>query len=378
VTPAADFPAVEFSDRLARLRAVMRASSVDAMLIDDCEALAYFTGYDTTLNLYRACIVPRDTGPTMVLRALDVAPFRARAWFDRCVAFEDHEDPVEKVAATLKRDGFGAAAIGFDSGSHALTVDCLERLRRALPEARFISMCGVPRALRLIKSPAEIGYLRTAARILDQIAGEVVDTVGTGVTPREVRALAARRLLELGTDPAHLGYVSVARDWSFLHMQPVDRALEHGDVLHFELVSRYRGYEARIMRCIAIGAAAPQLQAAARELVALQDRQLAAMKPGALARGVDAILRNGVLSAGLRNDYPNVTGYTLGYYSPVPIRSSDFTRCFRPDAEWHLEAGMVFHMYTSAKAVSISETVLVTESGAERLTKTDRRLFLKP
>src|SRR5205807_10561998 len=123
VTPAADFSAEEFSERLARLRAVMRASSVDVMLIDDCESLAYFTGYDTTLNLYRACIVPLDAGPTMVLRALAAAPFRARAWFDRCVTFEDHEDPVEKVAATLKRAGFSAAAIGFDSGSHALAVD---------------------------------------------------------------------------------------------------------------------------------------------------------------------------------------------------------------------------------------------------------------
>ena len=37
---------------------------------------------------------------------------------------------------------------------------------------------------------------------------------------------------------------------------------------------------------------------------------------------------------------------------------------------------MVFHMYTSAKGVSLSETVLVTEDGAERLTRTDRRLFV--
>ena len=372
-----DFSAEEFAERLQRLRAAMRQVSVDVMLIDDCESLAYFTGYDTTLNLYRTCIVPRATPPTMVLRALDAAPFRARAWFDRCEVFADHEDPVEKVAVTLRRQGYGAAAIGFDSASHAMTVDSLERLKRALLEARFVAMRGVPRELRLIKSPAELGYLRTAARILDQVVAEIISTAAPGVTPRDIRALAARRLVELGTDPAHLGYVSVARDWNFLHMQPAERALEHGDVLHFELVSRYRGYEARLMRCVAIGTADPELEAAAKQLVGLQDRQLAAMKPGAVARDVDAILRNGALSAGLRSDYPNVTGYTLGYYSPVPIRSSDFTRCFTPDAQWRLEAGMVFHMYTSAKGVSVSETVAVTGNGAERLTQTERRLFMK-
>ena len=35
--------------------------------------------------------------------------------------------------------------------------------------------------------------------------------------------------------------------------------------------------------------------------------------------------RNGVLAAGLRESYPNVTGYTLGYYSRVPIRSRPAT-----------------------------------------------------
>ena len=48
-----------------------------------------------------------------------------------------------------------------------------------------------------------------------------------------------------------------------------------------------------------------------------------------------------------------------------------------PGADWQLEAGMVFHMYTSAKGVSFSETVLVDKDGAERLTRLERRLFAR-
>jgi len=277
----------------------------------------------------------------------------------------------------LRAQGFGSAAIGFDSRSHALSVEDYERLRRWLPQARFVPMPGVPWELRLIKSPAEIGYLRRAARILDQTMRDAIEAARPGITPRGVLAFAASRLLELGADPAHLGYVSAARGWSFLHMQPADRPLERGDVLHLELVSRYRGYEARVMRCVALGTSDVEREDAAAKLIALQDRQLAAMKPGALAREVDGIVRNGVVATGLRDAYPNVTGYTLGYYSQVPIRSSDFTRCFTPDAQWRLEPGMVFHMYTSARGVSVSETVLVGEQGAERLTQIERRLFVR-
>ncbi|MER9946433.1 hypothetical protein NKJ70_31950, partial [Mesorhizobium sp. M0092] len=67
--------------------------------------------------------------------------------------------------------------------------------------------------------------------------------------------------------------------------------------------------------------------------------------------------------------------YTLGYYSSRLIRGSDFTWVFLPNSEWTLKEGMVFHMYTSAGGIAISETVLVGPNGGERLTKTERRLF---
>ena len=100
------------------------------------------------------------------------------------------------------------------------------------------------------------------------------------------------------------------------------------------------------------------------------------MVPGAWARDVDAILRRGRGRAGLRPDYVNNTGYTLGYYFEQAPRSSDFTRLLHRRCDWRLEAGMVFHMYTSAAAgIAFSETVHVTPQGPERLTTTERRLF---
>lgn len=369
------FPRSEFEYRLRRLRDAMRACSVDAMLLDDCEILAYFTGYETSLNTYRACIVPAEGHPVMILRMLDVAPFRELAWFDDHVAFRDSEEPAAKVAEALSALSLERGAIGFDPSSHALSVTYYERLRSHLPRARFVGLAGMPWELRIIKSPAEISRIVRAAAILDRVLGDVIASIVPGTTARRLAAIAARRLLELGADPAHLGYISAANGWDFLHKPLDDRPLSYGDVVHLELVARFHGYEARQMRCVVMGPVDARRQQAAETLLKLQDAQIAAMKSGAKARDIDAILRNGVIAAGLRTDYPNITGYTLGYYSRLPIRSSDFTRTFSPSATWHLAAGMVFHMYASADGVSFSETVLVHDDGAERLTKMDRRLF---
>ena len=94
-------------------------------------------------------------------------------------------------------------------------------------------------------------------------------------------------------------------------------------------------------------------------------------------RRVFGLLDRKQFAAKLRDRYENATGYTLGYYAPWSPRTSDFTRLFIPTATWALEPGMVFHMYVAALGLAFSETVLVTDAGAERLTGTERVLFVR-
>jgi Xaa-Pro dipeptidase len=143
--------------------------------------------------------------------------------------------------------------------------------------------------------------------------------------------------------------------------------------VHIEMVPHYRGYTARSMRPASVGQPSAHLLKTAEKLVAFQDEQFAAMKPGTLASEVDRILRDQVLAAGLRETYTNITGYTLGLVTTP--RTSDFTRVFLPTSSWRLEDNMVFHMYCWAKGMAFSETVLVTPAGGERLTGLDHSIL---
>lgn len=86
-------------------------------------------------------------------------------------------------------------------------------------------------------------------------------------------------------------------------------------------------------------------------------------------------MRDGVVAAGLRETYDNITGYTLGTAPLVSQHTSDLYRCFTPRADWAIEEGMVFHMYTSAAGLAVSESVVVTSSGGKRLTSIPRKIF---
>ncbi len=129
------------------------------------------------------------------------------------------------------------------------------------------------------------------------------------------------------------------------------------------------------MRPIVVGEPNPAVRETAERLVALQDRQIEAIRPGIAAYDVDAILRSSVVGEGLRETYQNVTGYMLGIYGRTP-RPSDFSHAFHPNADWRLEAGMVFHMYVSAGGLAFSETVMVGSDGCRRLTQTPRQIFV--
>ena len=373
------FHAEEFAARIGRLRATLRAANVDVALFDEIEAMTWIAGFGNTLNCWRCVGIPVDAEPFFLIRALDATPCRQRSWITDVPTFRDWEDPLPVLAVALEKRGLGGRSrIGLDFNSYAMPLARYAQLRRALPLADFVDLGPVISELRLTKSPAEIDLLSRAAAVADESMRRASAACVRGASQRDAARAAVAAYVELGADPGPPGPISAGRGWDFLHGHLGNAPLADGDVVHIELTPRIAGYSARLMRCAVIGAASQQLLDAANTLRELQDRQIAAMYPGATADVVDAILRDGILASGLRSAYDNISGYTLGHYAPAGPRTSDFTRIFHPGAKWTLEPDMVFHMYASAAGVSFSETVHVTAAGPRRLTNLPRTLIVNP
>jgi len=373
------FSREEYEGRLRAVRREMVARGVDVLIVDETEHLAYLAGWHASGSRYHCCLVPLDADPVMVFRRLDESAFLERSWLREHQCFPDSEDPIDAVVRAITERGWSAARLGVETDSHYLTVQHYDALRRGLPGAALVDFSTVLRELRLRKSPREIDYLRRAAGIADRAMADAVAAVGEGSSEREAAIAASQAFLRLGADTARTGPITAGRRSGTLHGLLGDHRLTSGDLLHMELVPSVNGYSARLMRPTVIGAPSAEQADTAARLVDIQDDQIAAMKPGAVAHDVDRVCRARVLAAGLRESYDNFTGYTLGYYGAThPPRTSDFTRAFVPTADWVLEPGMVFHMYTGARGMAFSETVLVGDGGAERLTRLERRLFIRP
>lgn len=367
-----DFTPDEYEARVAKVRDEMRRRGADLLLVDQFEHLVYLFGYLPTAARYQGCLLPLDGQPHMIVRALDLPTFLVQSWVRSYTAFDDTEDPIELAAREATRLGVGRG-LAVETDSHFLTVQRYQQLAASLPGSRLVDFSGFMWSLRWIKSGAELAYLREAAAIADASILAAVAAAGEGRTERDPAIGMYSTAIELGADNGRVGLFAYGATSDTLHGRLGTGRLERGRILHLEAVPQVRGYSARIMRPVAIGGASPEQARVAARLIAIQDEQIAAMRPGAISGEVDAIVRDQVIGEGIRSDYPNATSYTLGYHATP--RTTDLTRAFLPGATWALEAGMVFHVYVWARGMAFSETVLVGEDGPERLTKIERKLF---
>ena len=368
-----------FRERLARLRKAMADTDVDVFLCDHAEMLAWLSDFTISETFYRGVVVPRVGMPTWILREIDREPCRDATWIEDIRTFHDDEDPYAVVSEVIGKTG--ARRLGADFQSFGFTAHSWRSLGQLLPEVEIVDLPRLSDRIRAQKDESELGHIRQAAAIADQTMAFLADSVDTGERVRDVIARASAFAISQGADDHWVGPISVSRSvasgghsMGFLHARNDDRRLETGDVLHVELVPKFNGYSARMMRSIRLGPASKQELETMETLVSVQDSQIAAMAPGSRASDIDALVRQPLLAAGLRSDYPNITGYQLGLYAKTP-RSSDTSLSFHPAADWTLADRQVFHMYVSADGLSVSETVMVTPSGGERLTKTARSLL---
>lgn len=369
------FSRSEYERRVGNVRQAMAAMGAELLLVDCLEHMSYLFGYAPPAAIYQPALLPLEGDPVILVRALDASTLAEQSWVKDAVSFHDAENPIEILKRTVEARGWSRSRMAIELDSHFLPAARFKAMEAALPGVTFLDFSRKIWELRLLKSEPEITLLRKAGAVADAGMQAAIDAAGVGVCERECAAALYAAVMRAGADTTRSALLASGKRTASLHGRLGDHILEPGDVLHVESVPLVMGYGTRLMRSTSIGAPDDDQKRAAETLLRLQEAQFAMMKPGVKASDVDRILRQGVLDAGLRPTYDNITGYTMGFVG-LPV-TSDFTRIFLPQSDWLLEESMVFHMYTYAQGLAFSDTVLITADGAECLTKTPRQLFVR-
>jgi len=323
--------------------------------------------------MYQALIVPAEGDPVLVVRDVEQPTADVTSWVKDRSVYIDIENPINATARALKDLGLEGAKIGLEYSTWFLTLERYETLKNLIPKAKFVKEPNIVRELRLIKSAAEIEYLRQASRVAEKMIGAGFNASRVGASERDIASAITVAQIQSGGD-SHLEPILMTGPRTReLHGTWTDRVLEPGDAVYMELNGVIKGYWSKILRTGVLGKPSDQQRHAADVVLGALNDGLSRMRAGANAGEIDDALRQPVLKAGLRKTYYHRVGYTMGQL--YPPSSGEYLREMMSGDNWTLEAGQVFHMLVIGGGVGFSETVAVTDTGIDVLTQFDRRLI---
>ena len=388
----AAFERAEYAARLAKTKARMEAAGIEVLLAADPANMNYLTGYDGWSFYVHQLVVLAlgDDEPVWIGRLQDANGAKVTTYLaeEHIVGYPDRyvqsteRHPMDFVADYLKQRGWERAPIGVEMDAYYFTAAAHEALVRNLPDAAFHDATALVNWVRAIKSPAEIAYIREAARIIEKVMGVAIDAVSPGIRQCDAAAAihqaAIRGTAEAGGDytaivpllPTGLGTSTPHLTWS-------DEVFKEGEATILELAGCRRRYHCPMARTVQLGSPPAKLADTAEVVVEGLEAALEAARPGTTAEEVEAAWRRVIARHGIEKE--SRIGYSAGLNYPPDW--GEHTVSLRPGDRTVLEPGMTIHLipgiWMEDWGIEISEFFLVTEQGAETFTDFPRKLFVK-
>ncbi len=379
------FDRAEFADRRTAVCAKLREAGLDGLLMFKQESMYYLTGYDTFGFAFFQCLVLTADGRFVLLtRSADQrqAAFTSivedvRVWVDGADV-----NPALDLRELLDELGLAGSRLGFEGEGYGLSAANGQRLLAALDGfATLEDASPLVSRLRLIKSDAEIAYVRRAAELCDAAWRAAIDGTGPGADEADILADMHAAVYRGGGDGAGNEFIIGSGPGALMcRYYTGRRKLQSTDQLTLEFAGSYRHYHAAMMQTIGIGKPPARQhdlwQAGTDALLACE----AALRPGETIGDVfDAHVR--VLdTAGLSDFRLNACGYSLGA-TFAPIWMDGFMAY--KDNPVIIQPGMVYFLHMiifddeTGLAATPGRTSLVTTSGAEVLSQSGLEFVIK-
>jgi Xaa-Pro dipeptidase len=379
-----DFAEVEFRDRQTRVRQAIGEAGLDWLIVFHPVSIHWLIGAETkSYQAFQCLPVAAEERPlVMFTRESERCEFENDTLADEVVGWGggEPEDPVDAFARLADRLGLGRARIGIEVPAYYLHPHHYLRLKDLFGDALVAEPSNLVHDLKLVKSPAEIALIREAARIADQAMKACVDAFREGQTELQVAAAVYHTLLGAGSGlPASTINLVSGERLGFSHGAPTLRRIQLGDSGNVELGAAYKRYTATLGRQFSLGPPPTRLREIYDIVRAAGDAMIAEIRPGVPAVRPHEAAKHVIAEAGYDRYRIHTSGY--GIAPGVPPASGEPLNLFG-GSSYMLEAGMMVSVEPpifipeERTGARIIDNVLITESGAERLSRWSRELIV--
>ena len=359
--------------RIRRLAGAARQQGMDALALMPGANLRYLMG----LTLHGSerlalAIIPTDGDPALLILPRLEQP-RAQSEYAGGVPVEWYPWGDEEGSRhALRRAASGL--IGRTVGVEYSAMRVMEL--RALEEAAGVHVVDaddVLASLRMRKDEAELAAMREATRIVETGLRIAIESLKPGRSEREIASIWEEVMQQEGSSgPSFATIVASGPHSANPHHTTGDRRIEEGDLVILDGGATYQGYCSDITRTVAVGSLSSDKQRMYEAVQQANEAGFAACRPGATGQQIDFAARSVLEQAQLGHYFVHRTGHGLGLdiHEP-PYISSTAQEPLASGAVFTVEPGV--YMF-GVGGVRIEDMVVLTDTGAERLTTIPRDL----
>ena len=370
------FTAQEYADRQARATQAVADAGLDALIMFAPESHYWICGYDTFgFAMFQALVLTANGDLHLLTRLPDwrQAQLTSTLKDDEIHIWAEKEGvlPTDDLMALLKRLGVANGKLGYESQTAGLTDFNGRMLRAALPD--LVDGTEIIRALRRVKSDAEITMHRKAAKLSDDAMDAGMAATHPGAFEGDILAAMQGAVFKGGGDYAGNEFILGSGPGALLcRYYSGRRHLDAQDQMTWEWAGAYARYHAAMMRTVVIGEPNDwqrHMHAAATEALEACEE---AIRPGdPMGNVFDAHAR--VFDAhGLHHARSQACGYAMGaVYNPIWVEFP----MFYEGNPLIMQKNQVFFLHMilmdseAGQAMCYGHSVLVTDNGVERLSK---------
>lgn len=341
---ALHFTASEYQQRIKAALASMQKCNLDGLLMFQQESMYYLTGYDTFGFCFFQCLYLAADGKLALLtRSADLRQAQhtsiiadIRIWTDQAEAqpAKQLRDMLESLGARGKRLGIETNSYGLTHFNGKAVDDALDGFCILIESTNLINL------LRLIKSPAELKYIRKAGKLGDEALRAGIKKTKAGADEGDILAAQHAGIFSGGGDyPANEFIIGSGRDALLVRYKSGRRKLSKRDQLTLEFAGVYRHYHAAFMRTLIIGKPTKNHVAMDVACRAALSEVENALRPGKTAGDVFDTHARVMDAHGMQQHRLNACGYSLGAkFTPSWM---DYPMFYRGNGV-ELASGMVF------------------------------------
>jgi Xaa-Pro aminopeptidase len=389
----AAFTKNEYDRRMDQTREKMNEWGMDLLMVSHPANLNYLTGYDGwSFYVHQCVLVSLDQKDAIWIgRGMDANGARITTFLPEENILEYPDDhvhsltkhPMHFIADVIKKKGWGNKRIGLEMDQFYFTHRNYLELEKKLPDAQFVDANTLVNWVRVVKSEAEIEYLKAAGKIAVKVMDTAVENINVGV--RECDAAAAiARAQYAGTEefagdyPAIVPLMMAGEATKTPHLTWSGKRYEKDEAVLLELSGVYKHYHAPVARTLFLGKEPPKLMKdTARVVIDGLAETLNFIKAGITAEEVEAEWRRAISHSTVVKE--SRLGYSIGVNYPPDW--GEQTISFRPGDKTILKPDMTIHLipgiWYDDVGFEIDATIRVTDTGYESIYDYPVEIFLK-